>query len=153
QGYKESWVTHVEGVPSMGPRLQCVRIVTPWYVERPWAVVLIVLGGLLIAAWVTYLSCYRRGKRAAILQNYYNLRKRVKGEPLGGQVSIVVTDIEGYSDLMKQSPELMTRALTLHNTIIRKARWANFGYTVEQEGDSYSLVFYEALDAVIFCLQ
>ncbi len=54
---------------------------------------------------------------------------------------------------MKQSPELMTRALNLHNAIIRKARWANFGYTVEQEGDSYSLVFYEALDAVIFCLQ
>ncbi len=46
---------------------------------------------------VTYLSCYRRGKRAALLQNYLNLRKRVKGEPLGGQVSIVVTDIEGYS--------------------------------------------------------
>ena len=54
---------------------------------------------------------------------------------------------------MKQAPELMTRALNLHNSIIRKARWSNFGYTVEQEGDSYVLVFYEALDAVIFCLQ
>ncbi len=58
-----------------------------------------------------------------------------------------------HTDLMKQAPELMTRALTLHNNVIRKARWANFGYTVEQEGDSYCLVFYEALDAVIFCLQ
>ncbi|GFR47269.1 hypothetical protein Agub_g8956, partial [Astrephomene gubernaculifera] len=66
---------------------------------------------------------------------------------------VVVTDIEGYSDLMKQSPELMTRALTLHNALIRKARWSCFGYTVEQEGDSYVLVFYEALDAVCFCLQ
>lgn len=52
----------------------------------------------------------------------------------------MVTDIEGYSELMKQSPQLMTRALNLHNGIIRKARWQNFGYTVEQEGDSYALV-------------
>lgn len=81
----------------MGPYFECVLQTTPWYQARPWAVVLIVLGGLIIAAWVTYLMCYRRGKRAAILQNYYNLKKRVKGEPLGGQVSIVVTDIEGYS--------------------------------------------------------
>lgn len=56
------------------------------------------------------------------------------------QVTIVVTDIEGYSELMKESPQLMTRALNLHNAIIRKARWQNFGYTVEQEGDSYALV-------------
>ena len=63
------------------------------------------------------------------------------------------THTRARADLMKQSPELMTRALNLHNAIIRKARWANFGYTVEQEGDSYVLVFYEALDAVIFCLQ
>ena len=53
---------------------------------------------------------------------------------------------------MKQSPELMTRALNLHNAAIRKARWTNFGYTIEQEGDSYSLCFYEPLDAVMFCL-
>ncbi|KXZ47811.1 hypothetical protein GPECTOR_32g423 [Gonium pectorale] len=152
-GFREVWVEHTDGEPSMGRRLTCVPVKTPWVQRYPWVVVLIVLGGLLVAAWLTYLSCYRRGKRAAILQNYYNLRKRVKGEPLGGQVSVVVTDIEGYSDLMKQSPELMTKALNLHNGLIRKARWSNFGYTVEQEGDSYVLVFYEALDAVIFCLQ
>lgn len=66
---------------------------------------------------------------------------------------MVVTDIEGYSDLIKSSPELMTKALSLHNNAINKARWQNFGYTIEQEGDSFTVVFYEALDAVIFCLQ
>ena len=55
--------------------------------------------------------------------------------------------------LMKHEPALMTRALDLHNSVIRKARWTNFGYTIAQEGDSYSLVFYEAMDAVSFCLQ
>lgn len=54
---------------------------------------------------------------------------------------------------MKHEPALMTRALDLHNSVIRKARWTNFGYTIAQEGDSYSLVFYEAMDAVSFCLQ
>ena len=29
----------------------------------------------------------------------------------------------------------------------------NFGYTVEQEGDSFALVFEEPSDAVKFCLQ
>ena len=55
--------------------------------------------------------------------------------------------------MMNRSPELMFRALTLHNNAIRKAKWANSGFTLEQEGDSYALVFYEPRDAVGFCLQ
>jgi hypothetical protein len=55
--------------------------------------------------------------------------------------------------MMSRAPELMFRALTLHNNIIRKAKWVNCGFTLEQEGDSYALVFYDALDAVAFCLQ
>eukprot|EP00955_Chlamydomonas_euryale_P049528 354272-Chlamydomonas_euryale.AAC.5 len=66
------------------------------------------------------------------MQYMVNLRKRVQGEPESGTISIVNTDIEGYSTLMKQSPELMTKALILHNAAIRKARWTTYGYTVEQ---------------------
>ena len=33
-----------------------------------------------------------------------------------------------------------------------QARWTTFGYIIEQEGDSYTLCFYEALDAVTFAL-
>jgi hypothetical protein len=54
---------------------------------------------------------------------------------------------------MKASPELMTAALNLHNGVMRKVRWENCGFTVEQEGDSYTLVFYTAVDAAAFCLQ
>ncbi|GIL91787.1 hypothetical protein Vretifemale_19327, partial [Volvox reticuliferus] len=153
EGYYAVWRQYQEGEPSMGPTLSCVKSEQPWYEQFPWAVVLIVLGGLLVLSWLTFQMCFRRGKNAAIVQSCFNIRKRIQGEPVGRQVSVVVTDIEGYSDLMKQSPELMTRALNLHNAIIRKARWGNFGYTLEQEGDSYALVFYEAHDAVIFCLQ
>ncbi len=36
----------------------------------------------------------------------------------------------------------MNSALLMHNAALRKCKWANYGFTVEQEGDSYSLVFY-----------
>ena len=39
----------------------------------------------------------------------------------------------------------------LSNGCIRSLQ--NFGFTVEQEGDSYSIMFQEAVDAVKFCLQ
>ena len=40
-----------------------------------------------------------------------------------------------YTDLMKHNPDLMTTALHMHNNMLIKAKWQNFGYTVEQEGD------------------
>lgn len=33
----------------------------------------------------------------------------------------------GFSDLFKAFPELMGEALAIHNGIVRKARWSNFG--------------------------
>ncbi len=47
----------------------------------------------------------------------------------------------------------MMEALRLHNDTLRKAKWDNCGSTVEQEGDSFSIVFHDAMDAVAFCLQ
>lgn len=38
------------------------------------------------------------------------------------------------ADLMKECPELMAKALLIHNNLIRKALWMNFGYVIEQEG-------------------
>jgi hypothetical protein len=45
-------------------------------------------------------------------------------------------------DLMKRCPELMNTALLMHNAAMRKCKWANYGFTVEQEGDSYTIVFH-----------
>lgn len=44
------------------------------------------------------------------------------------------------ADLFKRCPEPMYEALTLHNNVIRRAKYANCGSTVQQEGDSYTLV-------------
>ena len=54
---------------------------------------------------------------------------------------------------MKASPDLMMSALLTHNSLIQKAKWSNFGSVIEQEGDSYAIIFEEAADAVKFCLQ
>ena len=45
-----------------------------------------------------------------------------------------------FTDLFKRCPEPMYEALTLHNNVIRRAKYANCGSTVQQEGDSYTLV-------------
>lgn len=82
------------------------------------------------------------------------MAKRAKGPPRDGKaVSVVVTDIEGYSSLMGAAPDLMAVALGMHNQAVRRAAFANAGAVLEQEGDSYTVVFYEPFDAVAFCLQ
>ena len=57
------------------------------------------------------------------------------------------------TDLMKAAPDLMMSALLTHNNLIQKAKWTNFGSIIEQEGDSYAIIFEDAGDAVKFCLQ
>ena len=73
------------------------------YAGKPWALVLIIVGGsLLLAALfaplVPILCCApNRGGRPILMQAILNIRKRTKGPPRGCGVSLVVTDIEGYS--------------------------------------------------------
>lgn len=57
------------------------------------------------------------------------------------------------ADIFKRSPEVMFRALLLHNAVIRAAKYDNCGFVLEQEGDSFTLAFYDAFDAAAFCLQ
>jgi hypothetical protein len=55
--------------------------------------------------------------------------------------------------MMKAVPDLLITALSMHNQAIRRAAFANAGAVLEQEGDSYTVAFYEPFDAVVFCLQ
>lgn len=57
------------------------------------------------------------------------------------------------AEIFKRAPEVMFRALVMHNSVIRTAKYANCGCVLEQEGDSFTLGFYSAFDAVAFCLQ
>lgn len=48
-------------------------------------------------------------------------------------VSIVVTDVKDFSDLTRQYPELMNKAMGIHNNILRKASHNHAGYIMDQE--------------------
>jgi hypothetical protein len=47
----------------------------------------------------------------------------------------------------------MFKALVLHNSVLRAAKYYNGGFVMEQEGDSFTIAFYSSFDAVVFCLQ
>jgi hypothetical protein len=55
--------------------------------------------------------------------------KRVQGAPRAGKpgdrvnVSVVVTDVKGFSALTRQYPDAMIKAMGGHNNIMRKVRW------------------------------
>lgn len=53
----------------------------------------------------------------------------------------------------KADPGTTTKALLMHNDMVVRAKYDNFGYVMEQEGDSFSIMFYDPEDAVKFCLQ
>ncbi|KAG1658201.1 hypothetical protein FOA52_008224 [Chlamydomonas sp. UWO 241] len=72
------------------------------------------------------------GSAFEVLQNISDIRKRLHTAPMSGTVSIVVTDIEDFSTLTTRDPALMMRALVAHNDLIGKAKWDNYGFTVEQ---------------------
>lgn len=41
---------------------------------------------------------FRRGSRPVMLQNLIDMRKRLRGPPVGGdRISVVTTDVEGFS--------------------------------------------------------
>ena len=54
---------------------------------------------------------------------------------------------------MKTSPSLTTKALNLHNAVLKRAAHVHAGHVFEQEGDSWAVAFHEAQDAVAFCMQ
>lgn len=47
----------------------------------------------------------------------------------------------------------MFKALVLHNSVLRGAKYHNGGFVLEQEGDSFTIAFYDPFSAVVFCLQ
>lgn len=41
---------------------------------------------------------------------------------------------------MRSAPELMTKAIIIHNNLVRRAMWANFGTSIETEGGKRGLL-------------
>ena len=145
EGYSAVWEAN-------STRLVCESTSqTAWWVKLlaalAGAVVLVLLAAIVVA------QIRRTRYQPRWLRHQAVVRKRAAGIPRRGQVSVVVTDIEGFSDLFRARPQLMGQALQLHNAVLRRCCWAQGGHIVEQEGDSFTIAFYDAADAVCFCLQ
>jgi class 3 adenylate cyclase len=75
----------------------------------------------LLAVGVLYLRTQPRWLRERIMQ-----AKRVQGAPRAAKpgdrvnVSVVVTDVKGFSALTRQYPDAMIKAMGGHNNIMRK---------------------------------
>lgn len=54
---------------------------------------------------------------------------------------------------MKTNAKLTTKALAMHNAVLKKVAHVHAGHVFEQEGDSWALAFHDAQDAVAFCMQ
>jgi class 3 adenylate cyclase len=68
-------------------------------------------------------------------------------------VTWVFTDVADSTRLWEWNPGIMDRAIDVHNQTIRALLEEYGGHEIRNEGDSFTLSFHEAPDAVRFCLK
>eukprot|EP00775_Hariotina_reticulata_P010840 gene10840-10996_t len=122
--------------------------VVPFSATMFACVMLLVLAAVLLLWFKFAVQLKRKWQREKELKLH-----RQQGVPIGGPATIVVTDVEQFSDLTRLDGTLTMRALGLHNMILRKAAADHAGHVIEQEGDSWSVAFHTPMEAVAFCLQ
>jgi predicted ATPase/class 3 adenylate cyclase len=69
-----------------------------------------------------------------------------------GTVTFLFTDIEGSTRLWQEQPEAMSHAHALHDKILHETIEANRGYVFQIVGDSFSVAFHNAQDALMATL-
>eukprot|EP00906_Rhabdomonas_costata_P011293 RCo016025 len=104
------------------------------------------LGGgclLLVIVAMAIAVYFRRLERA----------RRLLAEAPTGIVAIVFTDIQGSTQLWDQHPGAMSKALELHNDLIREEMLKFGGYEVKTIGDSFMMAFSNAEEAMCCCVR
>eukprot|EP00899_Mesostigma_viride_P014342 jgi/Mesvir1/22909/Mv19428-RA.1 len=87
----------------------------------------------------------RKHQRAEVVEEF--LRKR---SPPGREalITVVITDVEGSTPLWESSPEAMKKALAIHHCLLRSLLPKYHGYESDTEGDSFSVIFHDPVDAL-----
>jgi len=65
-----------------------------------------------------------------------------------GEVALLFTDVEGSTEMWETDEVCMHDAMSLHDTIVRRAIKENNGYEVKTEGDAFFISFSETDDAL-----
>eukprot|EP00193_Tetraselmis_chui_P015583 CAMPEP_0177779206 /NCGR_PEP_ID=MMETSP0491_2-20121128/16441_1 /TAXON_ID=63592 /ORGANISM="Tetraselmis chuii, Strain PLY429" /LENGTH=1290 /DNA_ID=CAMNT_0019298685 /DNA_START=350 /DNA_END=4222 /DNA_ORIENTATION=+ len=74
---------------------------------------------------------------------------RAVGPPkLGGNVTLVITDIQGSTSLWDMYPAEMARDIALHHRCLRATLKEFHGYEIATEGDSFKCAFHTPEDAI-----
>ncbi|KAK9788833.1 hypothetical protein WJX73_006132 [Symbiochloris irregularis] len=78
---------------------------------------------------------------------------KLKGPPAEGRAAtLVCTDVEGSTELWEWDEDAMTEAQAIHDRIIRSQLQKFAGYEVSTEGDAFTIVFHDAIDAVAWAI-
>ncbi|GFR43304.1 hypothetical protein Agub_g4370, partial [Astrephomene gubernaculifera] len=118
-----------------------------------WVIVLVVVGGLALSAalllllWRLVPSVVRyRAAMAKRMPPGFSQRTR------GCKVTLVLTDVEGSTELWEWDTDLMAAAIDLHDHTLRSQMSKWYGYEVQTEGDAFLMAFHEPADAVGWCI-
>jgi len=65
-----------------------------------------------------------------------------------GKVTLMFTDVQSSTSQWEKDPEVMSKAMKVHNTLFRKLIEEYNGYEVKTEGDAFMIAFQTPLDAV-----
>ncbi|GLI70646.1 hypothetical protein VaNZ11_015578, partial [Volvox africanus] len=124
-------------------------------ISRETLVSALVVSTLAVAAlaggggWVIWRRRQRRRSRGGAC-DWKQRHKGVSGEP----VALVVTDIQDSTTLWEALPaDVMSEAVRLHHTCVRRLLLVHGGYESATEGDSFILAFLTARQAVAFAME
>eukprot|EP00899_Mesostigma_viride_P013145 jgi/Mesvir1/21831/Mv04216-RA.1 len=118
-------------------------------------IVLAVIVGVVLLLGIglpIYFLWFRKGKGhgSDVVEEF--LRKRSPPQK-GDVITAVITDIEGSTELWEWNPDVMKRALAIHHTVLRAFLPKYYGYESDTAGDSFSLVFHDAADALGWAME
>lgn len=130
-------------------QLQCTRHeIRPN--ETPWALILTLAFILGIMVPVSLWTWFKY--RITLARVQMNLKKR-KGPPGADQeITTVLTDVEGSTELWEWNTEIMAQSIDIHDRIMRSQLSKFYGYEITTEGDAFLVAFHEPLDALAWCI-
>ncbi|KAK9822556.1 hypothetical protein WJX74_004389 [Apatococcus lobatus] len=68
------------------------------------------------------------------------------------EVTLVMTDVQGSTELWEWNPEVMNKALSLHDETLRTLLPLYSGFEVTTEGDAFTMAFHDPIDAIGWAL-
>ncbi|KAK9815654.1 hypothetical protein WJX72_007454 [[Myrmecia] bisecta] len=68
------------------------------------------------------------------------------------EITLVMTDVEGSTELWEWNPEVTKKAIDMHDETLRSLLKTHFGYEVTTEGDAFTMAFHDPIDAIGWAL-